>query len=82
LSGYFVVVPVFLHDDPDQPDNPNNPAMWMQAHNPAPGVFFTIFLLKLFLESNSFRVRIFLADRSTSLQMMASVNYVEIVRNR
>ncbi|KQK06361.1 endo-1,3;1,4-beta-D-glucanase isoform X2 [Brachypodium distachyon] len=34
LSGYFVVVPDFIHRDPYQPDNPNNPGMWVQAHNP------------------------------------------------
>ncbi|KAF0922950.1 hypothetical protein E2562_002187 [Oryza meyeriana var. granulata] len=34
LSGYFVVVPDFLHGDPYQPDNPNNPGMWLQSHNP------------------------------------------------
>ncbi|CAD6272205.1 unnamed protein product [Miscanthus lutarioriparius] len=33
-SGYFVVVPDFLHGDPYDPSNPNNPGMWMQEHNP------------------------------------------------
>ncbi|XP_066362978.1 endo-1,3;1,4-beta-D-glucanase-like [Miscanthus floridulus] len=36
-SGYFVVVPDFLHGDPYDPSNPNNPGMWMQAHNPKKG---------------------------------------------
>uniref|UniRef100_A0A0E0L287 Dienelactone hydrolase domain-containing protein n=1 Tax=Oryza punctata TaxID=4537 RepID=A0A0E0L287_ORYPU len=30
LSGYFVVVPDFLHGNPYQPDNPNNPGIWLQ----------------------------------------------------
>ncbi|CAN6346923.1 unnamed protein product [Urochloa humidicola] len=33
-SGYFVVVPDFLHGDPYDPSNPNNPGMWLQSHNP------------------------------------------------
>ncbi|KAL6865125.1 hypothetical protein ACP4OV_016276 [Aristida adscensionis] len=33
-SGYFVVVPDFLHGDPYDPNNPNNPGMWLQSHDP------------------------------------------------
>ncbi|KAJ1262797.1 hypothetical protein BS78_09G137000 [Paspalum vaginatum] len=32
-SGYFVVVPDFLHGDPYQPSNPN-PLQWLQSHDP------------------------------------------------
>ncbi|KAL6610187.1 hypothetical protein ACP70R_035358 [Stipagrostis hirtigluma subsp. patula] len=33
-SGYFVVVPDFLHGDPYDPNTPSNPGMWLQSHNP------------------------------------------------
>ncbi|WVZ98447.1 hypothetical protein U9M48_043890 [Paspalum notatum var. saurae] len=33
-SGYYVVVPDFLHGDPYDSSNPNNPGMWLQSHDP------------------------------------------------
>lgn len=94
LSGYFVVVPDFIHRDPYQPDNPNNPGMWVQAHNPVCSLFsfFDTFLFKVlryllwYFDWNCFWKCVLLQchnvpsqSRSTFFQTLPSVKYVEII---